>query len=128
MDTLVSVPPLAVIVPPKFHVTVVPLGSTAALVHFLVAVIEHSGKETGVVKSLRVALGVVEERLSAKKVLKQGADPNKLVKSRPTSRNSPVSKLGVGPRCLSVKLHGAVTFTPLTIPHKFALPVRMLHS
>ncbi len=106
------------IVPPKFQVIVVPPESMEALVQLLVAVIEHSGNEAGVVKSLRVAVGEFEARVSAKKVEKQGALANIVFRSKPISRNSPFSKLVVDPKCLSVNDQGAATFWSGTIPHR----------
>jgi hypothetical protein len=41
-------------------------------VHALVTLIEQKGNETGVVKSLKLAFTDVDERVSEKKVLKQG--------------------------------------------------------
>ena len=62
-----------------------------AVVQVLSALSEHSGKETGIVKSLKLAVGDVDERVSEKKVLKQGRLPvNSLLRSTPISRNSPV--------------------------------------
>ena len=57
----------------------------------MVALSEHRGKETGGVKSLRLAVAEVDERVSAKKVLKQGILlPKILLRSTAISRNSPV--------------------------------------
>ena len=63
-----------------------------AVVHVLSALSEHSGKEMGIVKSLRLAVGDVDDRVSEKKVLKQGTlpTPKRLSRSTPISRNSPV--------------------------------------
>src|SRR5215469_2895900 len=88
----------------------------------------HSGNEVGVVKSLRVEVIEVEERVSAKKVVKHGAVVKIVFKSKPISRNSPCSKLCVAPRCLSTKLQGAATFWSGTMPHKSLLPLIGLHS
>ena len=52
---------------------------------------EHNGNEIGVVKSLRLADNDVDERVSEKKVLKQGTlSPKIALRSTPISRNSPV--------------------------------------
>jgi len=63
--------PVFRMLPPKLYFTWFPL-TISAPVQAFVTFMEHSGKETGRVKSLRLAVGDVEDRVSEKKVLKQG--------------------------------------------------------
>jgi len=140
-DTLVSVPiPELLIVPLKLYVAVAPSLLIAALVQLLVSLIPHSGKLKGPTKSLRVeVIPVPEERLSAKNVLMHGRgllrDWKSPVRSKPTSRNSPVSmqlaELAHSPPlalCFAEKPQPPVgTGTPLTVPHRPKLPVRGSH-
>jgi len=94
--------PVFLMVPLKKYWTVVPLvtGSLGivlsgllenlAMSQLLFMITPHSGNEIGGVKSLRVAVGEFEDRVSAKNVLKQGIPLGKITfRSTPPSRSSP---------------------------------------
>src|SRR5215831_14196459 len=73
----------------------------------------QSGSGLGFVKSLRVAVGDWEERVSAMNVVIQGIpEGNTALRSKPPSINSPAAKLVLPD--LSVKGHGDVAGAPLT--------------
>src|SRR5262249_9189462 len=67
-----------------------------------------------ITKSDSVESMLVEERVSAMKVEKQGLRP-RAVRFTPTSRNSPGKATFPGVPLLLVKDQGSVTFAPLTI-------------
>src|SRR2546423_10426163 len=71
----------------------------------------HSGK-LPITKSERVAVGLCDERVSARKLEKQPPRPS-AVRSTPSSRNSPAAGRLVPP--LSVNDQGTVMGAPLTI-------------
>src|SRR5215831_13646707 len=82
--------PVLLTLPLKLYCTWFPL-TTDAVVHDLLTLSEQSGNETGMVKSLKVAPSEVDERVSEKKVLKQGAPFGNSVgsfRSMAISRNS----------------------------------------
>src|SRR6266496_2603132 len=95
-QTLVKFPiPVFLTVPLKEYLTLVApvVGSLTnpAPVQVLVMLAPHSGNDTGGVRSLKVAVGEFEERVSAMKVLKQGRPPGKItLRSTPPSSSSPL--------------------------------------
>src|SRR5262249_29146117 len=92
------------------------MSSVAGLVALRWAVLSRSNSQVGnapTTKSERVALVLVEARVSARKLAKQELRP-RAVRLMPTSRNSPGKAVFPGTLLLLVKVHGSVMFEPFT--------------